>query len=192
VSDTKIANPAPLGLAGFALTTFILSLVNAGILSTSHVGIVIGLAVAYGGIAQFAAGMWEFRTGNTFGATAFTSFGAFWISFAVLLIGIGITKDNAPDNIAVGYYLLAWGIFTGLMMLGSFRTNLATALVFILLFVTFIVLAIGNLQNNTNIIAIGGFTGLATAVVAWYTALAGVLAHTFGRQVLPVMALSKA
>jgi succinate-acetate transporter protein len=192
VSDTKIANPAPLGLAGFALTTFILSLVNAGILSTSHVGIVIGLAVAYGGIAQFAAGMWEFRTGNTFGATAFTSFGAFWISFAVLLIGIGITKDNAPDNTAVGYYLLAWGIFTGLMMLGSFRTNLATALVFILLFVTFIVLAIGNLQNNTNIIAIGGFTGLATAVVAWYTALAGVLAHTFGRQVLPVMALSKA
>jgi succinate-acetate transporter protein len=192
VSDTKIANPGPLGLSGFATTTFILSLVNAGILSTSHVGIVIGLAVAYGGIAQFAAGMWEFRTGNTFGATAFTSFGAFWISFAVLLIGIGITKDNAPDNTAVGYYLLAWGIFTGLMMLGSFRTNLATALVFILLFVTFIVLAIGNLQNNTNIIAIGGYTGLATAVVAWYTALAGVLAHAFGRQVLPVMALSKA
>ena len=186
----KIANPGPLGLSGFALTTFILSLVNAGILSSSHVGIVIPLAVAYGGIAQFAAGMWEFRTGNTFGATAFTSFGAFWISFAVLLIGTGITKDNAPDNTAVGYYLLAWGIFTALMMLASFRTNLATAAVFVLLAATFIVLAIGKFQDSTNITGIGGYLGLATAVVAWYTALAGVLASVLGgRNILPVIPL---
>jgi uncharacterized protein len=190
VTEMKIANPGPLGLSGFALTTFILSLVNAGILSSSHVGIVIGLAVAYGGIAQFAAGMWEFRTGNTFGATAFTSFGAFWISFAVLLIGTGITKDNAPDNMAVGYYLLAWGIFTALMMLASFRTNLATAAVFVLLAATFIVLAIGKFQDSTNITGIGGYLGLATAVVAWYTALAGVLASVFGgRNILPVIPL---
>jgi uncharacterized protein len=193
VTEVKIANPGPLGLSGFALTTFILSLANAGILSAAHAGVVIGLAVAYGGIAQFAAGMWEFRTGNTFGATAFASFGAFWISFAFILIGVGFTKSNAPDNTAVGFYLLGWGIFTALMMLASFRTNLATALVFILLAITFFVLAVGNFQNSTNIIQIGGFLGLATAIVAWYTALAGVLASVFGgRNILPVIPLSQA
>lgn len=191
MTENKIANPAPLGLSGFALTTFILSLVNAGILSASHVGIVIGLAVAYGGIAQFAAGMWEFRSGNTFGATAFTSYGAFWLSFAILVIGVGITKDNAPDNTAVGWYLLAWGIFTALMMLVSFRTNVATAAVFVLLTATFIVLGIGNMQNSTSIIGIGGYLGLATAIVAWYTALAGALSSVFGgRNILPVIPLS--
>jgi uncharacterized protein len=191
MTETKIANPAPLGLSGFALTTFILSLVNAGILSSSHVGIVIGLAVAYGGIAQFAAGMWEFRSGNTFGATAFTSFGAFWISFAVLVIGVGITKDNAPDKSAVGWYLLAWGIFTGLMMLASFRTNVATAAVFVLLFATFILLGIGNLQDNNSIVTFGGYFGLATAIVAWYTALAGVFTGVFGgKSILPTIPLS--
>ena len=193
MTETKIANPGPLGLAGFALTTFILSLINAGILSAAHIGIVIGLAVAYGGIAQFTAGMWEFRSGNTFGATAFSSYGAFWISFALILIGTGLNKDNAPDNTAVGYYLLAWGIFTVLMMLASFRTNLATALVFVLLAATFLVLAVGNFQNSTSIIGLGGYLGLATAIVAWYTALAGVLSSVFGgRQILPVIPLSKA
>src|SRR5712691_10935217 len=103
-SASAIANPAPLGLSAFALTTFVLSAANAGLFSGA--AIVIGLALFYGGFAQLTAGMWEFRSGNTFGATAFTSYGAFWISFAVLLIGIGITKDNAPDNTAVGYYLL--------------------------------------------------------------------------------------
>jgi succinate-acetate transporter protein len=191
--DIKIANPGPLGLSGFALTTFILSLFNAGILSGTHVGIVIGLAVAYGGIAQFAAGMWEFRTGNTFGATAFTSYGAFWISFAILVIGIGITKDNAPDNVAVGWYLLAWGIFTGLLMLASFRTNVATAAVFVALFATFIVLAVGNMQNSTGTIAIGGYLGIVTAILAWYTALAGVFAGVNnGKGILPVFPLSRA
>lgn len=193
MTETKIANPGPLGLAGFAMTTFILSLINAGILSETHIGIVIGLAVAYGGIAQFAAGMWEFRSGNTFGATAFTSFGAFWISFALILMGTGITGGNAPDATAVGYYLLAWGIFTALMMLVSFRTNLATALVFVLLTATFFVLAIGKFQNSTNITGIGGYLGLATAIVAWYTALAGLLASVFGgRNILPVIPLSGA
>src|SRR5258707_10113505 len=105
VTEMKIANPGPLGLSGFALTTFILSLVNAGILSSSHVGIVIGLAVAYGGIAQFAAGMWEFRTGDTCDATALASFGAFRVSFAVILIWIYITKENGPENTRQGLYV---------------------------------------------------------------------------------------
>jgi succinate-acetate transporter protein len=188
VTEVKIANPGPLGLAGFALTTFVLSLINAGILSASHVGIVIGLAIAYGGIAQFAAGMWEFRSGNTFGATAFSSYGAFWLSFGVLLIGTGITKDNAPDDTTVGYYLLAWAIFTGLMMLASFRTNGATALVFVLLFITFLLLAVGKLNASNNIYGLGGWFGLATAVAAWYAALAGVFASQSktGQGILPV------
>ena len=190
--DIKIANPGPLGLAGFAMTTFFLSLVNANILTgKGDIFIVVGLAVFYGGIAQFAAGMWEFRSGNTFGATAFTSYGAFWLSFAALLLpGFGAAIGVASQT-AVGYYLLGWTIFTGIMMLGSFRTNGATALVFILLFVTFLLLAIGNLSATTNIVHIGGYVGIATAVVAWYTALAGVLAGvSSGKINLPTVPFS--
>ena len=95
MTETKIANPGPLGLAAFAMTTFLLMLFKIGTLSGAHVGIMIGLALAYGGIAQFAAGMWEFRSGNTFGATAFTSFGAFWVSFAFILIGVGYLGQRA-------------------------------------------------------------------------------------------------
>jgi len=191
VTEVKIANPGPLGLAGFALTTFVLSLVNAGILSDTHVGIVIGLAVAYGGIAQFSAGMWEFRSGNTFGATAFTSYGAFWLSFAALLLpGFGAAIGVASHT-AIGYYLLGWTILTGILMLASFRTNGATALVFILLFLTFLLLAIGNLNANNDIVKIGGYVGLATAIVAWYTALAGVLAGVSNGKInLPTVPLS--
>ncbi|HEV2235333.1 MAG TPA: acetate uptake transporter [Ktedonobacterales bacterium] len=188
--ETKTANPGPLGLSGFALTTFILSLYNSGILDKSHSGIVVGLAIAYGGIAQFAAGMWEFRAGNTFGATAFTSYGAFWLSFAFLVIGTGLTKDNAPDGTAVGWYLVGWGIFTALMTLGSLRTNIATFLVFALLTATFIVLGVGNLQGTSGIVNLGGYLGLATAIVAWYTAIAGVLASA-GRSYLPVFPLTR-
>jgi uncharacterized protein len=194
IVDIKIANPGPLGLCGFALTTFFLSSVNAGILTGStDVFIVVGLAVFYGGIAQFAAGMWEFRSGNTFGATAFTSYGAFWLSFAALLLPGFAAAIAGASTEAIGFYLLGWAIFTGLMMLGSFRTNGALALVFILLFVTFLVLAIGWLNGsggapNQNIIHIGGYTGIATAIVAWYTALAGVLSGvSSGKINLPTM-----
>jgi len=190
--DIKIANPGPLGLCGFALTTFFLSLVNANILTgKGDIFVVVGLAVFYGGIAQFAAGMWEFRSGNTFGATAFTSYGAFWLSFAALLLpGFGAAVGVASQT-AIGYYLLGWTIFTGIMMLGSFRTNVATALVFIALFITFLLLAIGNLNANSNIVHIGGYVGLVTAVLAWYTALAGVLAGvSSGKINLPVIPFS--
>jgi uncharacterized protein len=196
VTETKIANPGPLGLSAFALTTFLLMLFKIGALSGTHVGIMIGLALAYGGIAQFVAGMWEFRAGNTFGATAFTSFGAFWISFALILIGVGFVPTglsaNAPDATAVGWYEVGWGIFTALMMLASFRTNLATAAVFVLLAATFIVLGLGDLNTNTSITNVGGYLGIATAVVAWYTALAGVLASVNGgKNILPVFPLTK-
>jgi hypothetical protein len=197
VAEIKIANPGPLGLCGFALTTFVLSLVNAGVLPLSDITVVIGLAVFYGGVGQLLAGMWEFRSGNTFGATAFSSYGAFWLSFAALLIpafGINFGSKTGPSSAAVGWYLIGWAIFTGLMTLASFRTNLATAAVFVLLFVAFVLLGIGFLNGvaaGTGITAAGGWVGVATAIVAWYTALAGVLAGVNGgKNILPVYPLA--
>ena len=185
MTDIKIANPGPLGLAGFAMTTFILSSVNAGWLKGTDTIVVIGLAVFYGGIAQFAAGMWEFRTGNTFGATAFTSYGAFWLSYAALLLPAFGAAALHVSATAVGFYLLGWTIFTGIMMLGSFRVSGAHSLVFILLFVTFLLLCIGALNSNANLTKIGGYTGVATAIVAWYTALAGVVSGVSGGKINP-------
>src|SRR5690348_13874523 len=192
VKPVPIANPAPLGLSGFALTTFVLSLVNAGILAEKNTAIVIGLAVFYGGIAQLLAGMWEFRTGNTFGATAFSSFGAFWISFwaFVTFFAKDITSATDVGN-AVGLYLIAWGIFTSYMFIASLRTTAAVALVFILLAVTFIVLGIGNAGGNTSIVHLGGYLGLATAIAAWYASFAEVTNATFGRIVLPTRPLRR-
>ncbi len=189
MTEVKTANPGPLGLSGFALTTFVLMLIKINAISGKELGVVIGLAIAYGGLAQFVAGMWEFRSGNTFGATAFTSFGAFWLSFAVLVTGFG---GASATHTGVGWYEIGWGIFTGLMALGSFRTNLATAVVFVLLFATFIVLGLGDLNSNTNLTQIGGFVGIATAVAAWYTALAGILSEVNnGKSILPVFPLNR-
>lgn len=197
MSEVKIANPGPLGLSGFALTTLVLSAWNAGILKGADVLIVIGLAVFYGGIAQFSAGMWEFRTGNTFGATAFSSYGAFWLSFAALLIpgfGVAFGAKTGPSTSALAWYLLGWTIFTGIMMLGSFRTNGATAAVFVLLFLTFLLLAIGAFGGQgagEGMTSVGGYVGILTALVAWYTALAGVLAAvSAGKINLPVMPMA--
>jgi succinate-acetate transporter protein len=150
------------------------------------------LALAYGGIAQFAAGLWEFRTGNTFGAVAFCSFGAFWISFYFIS---KITLPLSAVHSALGLYLWAWGIFTCYMFVASLRTTGAVALVFLLLSITFIVLGIGNsaltgtakLTNGT--IKLGGWIGLATAIAAWYASFAAVVNSTFGRAVAPVFPL---
>src|SRR6266516_3112819 len=127
-----VANPAPLGLCGFALTTFVLSSINAGWFPDKGTNIVVGLALFYGGLAQLCAGMWEFRSGNTFGATAFSSYGAFWLSFAAIFIpGTGILAAITPVlHQALGVYLLGWTIFTGLMFLGTFRSNIALMAVF--------------------------------------------------------------
>lgn len=180
MSEVKIANPGPLGLSGFALTTFVLSLINAGVIGGNNVAVVLGLAVFYGGIAQFAAGMWEFRTGNTFGATAFVSYGAFWLSLAAIYIpGLGNPK-LAADHQGVGYYLLGWTIFTGIMMLGSFRVNGALILVFVALFITFLLLALGELTGSASMTQIGGYLGIVTAILAWYAALAGILSGVSG------------
>ena len=193
---TSIADPGPLGLAAFALTTFVLSVFNSGMIKTGD-GVVLGLALAYGGIAQFGAGMWEFVKGNTFGAVAFCSFGMFWVSFYVLLhVTVGAIPARELFS-ALGLYLWAWGIFTAYMFVASLRTTGAVAAVFLLLAITFIVLGIGNsalagthnVTNNT--IKLGGYLGLATAIVAWYTSFAAVTNSTFGRTVLPVFPLAR-
>ena len=188
VAAASIADPAPLGLAGFALTTFVLSMFNAGLVAKAGEPVVLGLALAYGGGAQFLAGMWEFRKGNTFGATAFSSYGAFWISFWAF---VTFFSNGVPET-AVGLYLIAWGIFTFYMWIASFRTTAAVNLVFLLLWITFVVLGIGDAAGNSGISKLGGWIGLATALAAWYASFAGVTNFTFGRAIVPVRPLRKA
>ena len=185
------ADPAPLGLAGFAMTTFVLSMFNANFVSHAGEPVVLGLALAYGGLAQLLAGMWEFRTGNTFGAVAFSSYGAFWISFFVLVTFFVPTLPAADAGHAIGLYLWAWAIFTTYMFVASLRTTAAVSLVFLLLSITFILLGAGNSGANQSVIHWGGYVGLATAVAAWYASFAAVTNSTFGRTVLPVVPLSK-
>src|SRR5438552_10521899 len=132
------ADPGPLGLAGFAMSTFVLSMFNSKLVAAGGEPVVLGLALAYGGIAQLLAGMWEFRTGNTFGAVAFSSFGAFWISFWALVTFFAPKIPAADAGHAIGLYLWAWAIFTTYMFVASLRTTGAVALVFFLLAITFI------------------------------------------------------
>ena len=185
------ADPGPLGLAAFALTTFVLSMFNSGLMNADKgVAVVLGLALAYGGLAQLLAGLWEFRTGNTFGATAFCSYGAFWISFWAFEQFYASKVPEAYTGKAVGLYLIAWGIFTTYMFIASLRTTGAIALVFLLLAATFIILGIGDAGGNESITKLGGYVGLATAAAAWYASFAGVTNSTFGKVVLPVKPLS--
>src|SRR5271155_203604 len=157
----KPADPGPLGLAGFAMTTLVLSMFNSNLVNGKGLPVVLGLALAYGGIVQLLAGMWEFRTGNTFGAVAFCSFGAFWISFWAL--NVFYAKQIGGDaGHAIGLYLWAWAIFTAYMTVAAHET----------------------------VTHWGGYLGLATAAAAWYASFAAVTNSTFGRTVLPVMPLS--
>lgn len=174
---SAVANSAPLGLCAFALTTFVLSAANAKLFSGATV--VIGLAAFYGGLAQLLAGMWEFKTGNTFGATAFTSYGAFWLAVAATL-----QFNLIPNHAAFGVFLLGWTIFTALMFVASLRLNMALITVFGLLTLTFLMLSLGEFGLPTA--QLGGWLGLATAFAAWYAALAGLLASGKSVFTLPI------
>lgn len=188
--SSHIADPAPLGLGAFALTTFVLSMVNANFLDSTTTGVVLGLALAYGGIAQFAAGIWEFAKGNTFGATAFCSFGAFWVSFWYLVGKTDLSGASANDSgNAIGVYLIAWGIFTLYMTVAAMRVSGAVLAVFVLLTVTFFLLAIGEIAASDGWTHLGGYFGILTAIAAWYASFAGVTNFTFRRTVLPTMPL---
>src|SRR3954453_13266023 len=188
---SPLADPGPLGLAAFALTTFVLSMFNADLVGKGGEPVVLGLAVAYGGLAQLLAGMWEFRTGNTFGAVAFTSYGAFWLSFFVLVQFFAKDIPAKDAEHAIGLYLIAWGIFTTYMFVASLRTTGAISLVFALLAATFVILGIAEIGEHANLTKIGGCFGIATAAAAWYASFAAVINHTFGRTMLPIVPLQR-
>jgi len=194
---TPAADPAPLGLAAFALTTFLLSAANAHWMTTATGDAWLGYAFAYGGLAQFVAGMWEFRNRNVFGATAFSTYGGFWIGLGLwaLLVApapagagpVAAAAHAAATTKDLGWILLAFAIFNTYMLLWSTLLNWAIFAVFLILEATEIVLFIGFFANNTSVIKIGGYVGVVTAIVAWYTS-AAIVVNTMrgGAQTLPV------
>jgi len=194
---TGIADPAPLGLAAFALTTFLLSAINAGWAKTSTGFDWWGYAIAYGGLVQLLAGMWEFRNRNVFGSTAFSTYGAFWIGVGLWLHFIAPTATHPLAlNRDLGWILLAFAIFNTYMLIISTQLNVAVFMVFLTLELTEIFLFIGNFTTsspalppnptNSGLIVVGGYIGVITALVAWYTSAAGVLNGIKGREVVPV------
>jgi uncharacterized protein len=185
-----VADPAPLGLAAFALTTFMLSGHNAGFIPDIAW---VGLALFYGGIVQLLAGMWEFRNRNVFGATAFSTYGGFWLGLGSFVILAELTKlGSAIDNVdnALAWFLISFAVFNTYMLLWSIRVNMAVFGVFVTLEITEIILAIGffNLAHggSDTILKVGGWAGIVTAAVAWYASAAGVANGMGPRRVLPV------
>lgn len=179
-APSKIANPAPLGLFSFASTTFILSLYNAQARGITTPNVVVGMAVFCGGLAQLLAGMWEFPKGNVFGATAFTSYGAFWMSYATILIpGSGIVsafKDPAELDSALGIYLIAWFMVTFLLLVASLKKSVGLVVLFAFLATTFLLLAAGTFTGVSSVGKSGGVLGVITAFIAYYVGLVDLLA----------------
>jgi uncharacterized protein len=179
---TGIADPAPLGLAAFALTTFLLSAVNAGWAKNTSGADWLGYAFAYGGLCQLLAGMWEFKNKNVFGATAFSTYGGFWIG-----LGLWAVLAHAPAGAKdVGWILLAFAIFNSYMLIFASQLNVAVFLVFLTLELTEIFLFIGVLGGSAGMVKAGGVIGIITALVAWYTSAAGVINGMKGKPVFPV------
>jgi succinate-acetate transporter protein len=179
----KLANPAPLGLTGFALTTWMLSLVNAGYYTGTSVPLVLATAFAFGGTAQFFAGLMEMPRGNTFGFVAFCSYGAFWWTFALFVEFFG--PANVPAGF-VGWWLAAWGVFSLAMFVGSLALNRALQAIFFVLVITFFLLAGADLFGVPALKMAGGYMGLLTALLAFYLAAAEIINETHGHTVLPV------
>ncbi|KAE8449420.1 hypothetical protein EG329_008028 [Mollisiaceae sp. DMI_Dod_QoI] len=196
----KFANPAPLGLSAFALTTFVLSLINVGTRSITEPNIVVALAFGYGGLVQLLAGMWEMAVGNTFGATALSSYGGFWLSFAIVLTpgGFDIQAAYATDTAgkfdfenAFGLFLAGWFIFTTILLICTLRSTVAFFLLFFFLDLAFLFLFLGYLYasdatTNGHLIKAGGYFGLFAAFMAWYNALAGIADDSNSFFVIPV------
>jgi succinate-acetate transporter protein len=192
IESIPAADPAPLGLAGFALTTFLLSGTNATFIPDL---IWVGFALFYGGLAQFCAGMWEFRNRNVFGATAFSTYGGFWMGIGIYVVLAHTTSflgSLTPTDVAnsLAWFLLAFAIFNTYMLIASMRVNTAVFGVFLTLEITEILLVIGNFRvahgDSPWILHAGGWAGIITAGVAWYTSAAGVMNGTAGRSLLPV------
>jgi uncharacterized protein len=184
MQNTKLANPGPLGLMGFGMTTILLNIHNAGFFSVTTA--IAAMGIFYGGLAQVIAGILEFRKGNTFGTTAFTSYGFFWIA----LVGIWYLPTSSAtvptDPTFLGIFLALWGIFTAFMFIGTLKANRALQFVFASLTILFALLAIGNISGNHNIIHIAGFEGIICGASAIYLAMAEVLNEQYGRTILPI------
>jgi len=188
-STSSFGNPGPLGLAAFALTTFMLSVFNAGsgLIDIKLEKVVLPVALFYGGAAQFAAGMWEFAINNTFGAVAFTSYGAFWMSFAgYVYFIVPLIVSTGKAHCATGLFLLSWFIFTIYMNVASYKVSRLLFILFSILNVTFLLLIIGNLKQNESVIHAGGWFGIFTAFIAWYGSAAMIINHTFKSEILPL------
>ncbi|GAB7358423.1 hypothetical protein MBLNU230_g2489t1 [Neophaeotheca triangularis] len=199
VDHRKFANPAPLGLSAFALTTFVLSLINLGTRGITGPSLVIGPALGYGGLVQLLAGMWEMAVGNTFGATALSSYGGFWIAVGIILTPGGfeieehLTVDGSeiPFLDSFGLFLMGWFIFTFLLLLCTLRSTVAFFLLFFTLDMAFLMLGIGYLLNSNGsphegLIQAGGAFGILAAFTAWYNALAGIADSSNSFFLIPV------
>ena len=181
--NVKHANPGPLGLLGFGMTTVLLNLVNSGLDELSIV--VIAMGIALGGLAQIIAGVRELKQGNTFAGTAFTAYGLFWWSFVLIKI-CPFGNIPAADHVTVGYYLVLWGIFTAFMFVGTLKHNKATQVVFGSLTVLFFLLAIGDFTHIALITKIAGFEGIFCGLSAIYSAMGQILNAEYGKEIIPL------
>lgn len=177
-------NPAPLGLLGFGMTTILLNLHNAGIIGLSMA--IIAMGIALGGFAQIIAGILEFKLGNTFGGTAFTAYGLFWLSLVMIWIYGVDYPQFAADKTSMGFYLLLWGIFTAFMFIGTLKHNTISKLVFGSLALLFILLAIGDFTGNETITMIAGIEGIICGLFAFYSAVGQVVNTEFNKTILPL------
>ena len=183
--NTKFANPGPLGLLGFGMTTVLLNLHNAGLLPLSIV--IVAMGIALGGLAQIIAGIRELCQGNTFAGTAFTAYGLFWWSLVLIWTNPFVASGlEAASKTAMGYYLLLWGIFTLFMFIGTLKHNRATQVVFGSLTVLFFLLSIGDFSGNHAIITVAGFVGIFCGLSAIYSAMGQILNAEYGKSVLPL------
>ncbi|MEM0140149.1 MAG: acetate uptake transporter [Ferroplasma sp.] len=184
LNKSLLADPASLGLAAFGFTTFLLSFVNVGILSSSSVGIVMALAFAYGGFGQLITGAFEMRRGNTFGFTAFVSYGSFWFFYGFLILFASLNIIALPAK-ALGIALILWGLFTLYMWLNAIRLNLSLNLVFLFLWLAFIFLGFGSYYGSTPLTRIGGILGFLTAFFAAYTSFA-IVSNSIKEKSMPL------
>lgn len=188
MADTT-ANPAPLGLLGFGMTTVLLNLHNAGLFALDTM--ILGMGVFFGGMAQVFAGIMEWKKGNTFGTTAFTAYGLFWLSLASLLVFPRMGWGEAPNAVSMSLYLLIWGLFTGIMFIGTLKINRALQVVFASLTILFLLLALGDITGSRAVKTLAGIEGIVCGLSAMYAGLAQVLNEVYGRTVAPLGAAKK-